>query len=60
MPYLAIIVLFVWQLPQSSGVLSRQCCSRGPAMSCDRWQSVHTGTSGFPPSISASPCTLFA
>ena len=45
MPYFSISVLFAWQLLQSSGVRFCQLPSRGPATSCDRWQSVHPGTS---------------
>ena len=52
-------VLFVWHLPQISGVLSSHAVDRGSAMSCERWQSVHTGTSSLWFSTSDLPCTLF-
>ena len=50
----------MWHLPHSSGVSSSHAVERGSAMSWERWQSVHTGVSGFAPSPSDLPCTLFA
>jgi hypothetical protein len=51
MPYFFMSGSFAWQRPHMSGMLSSHFCWCGPPMSCERWQSVHTGTSAEEPFV---------